>query len=116
MKIAGKAADNVYVSSMWSPDRDSETTREFVKNFRAKYNHDPDNFAACAYVSVKLAAKAMENAGTTTDATKLRDALAKVQNFESAVGSMTFNGSGDPEVDLVLLKVENGKYTALNVK
>jgi len=39
-----------------------------------------------------------------------------VQNFESAVGSMTFNGSGDPEVDLVLLKVENGKYTALNVK
>ena len=71
---------------------------------------------ACAYVSVKLAAKAMENAGTTTDSTKLRDALAKVQNFESAVGSMTFNGSGDPEVDLVLLKVENGKYTALNVK
>lgn len=31
VKIAGKAADNVYVSSMWSPDRDSETTREFVK-------------------------------------------------------------------------------------
>ena len=63
----------------------------------------------------ELAAKAMEDAGTTTDSTKLRDALAKVQNFESAVGSMTFNGSGDPEVDLVLLKVENGKYTALNV-
>ena len=116
VKIAGKAADNVYVSSMWSPDRDSEATREFVKNFRAKYNHDPDNFAACAYVSVKLAAKAMEDAGTTIDSAKLRDALAKVQNFESAVGSMTFNGSGDPEVDLVLLKVENGKYTALNVK
>ena len=116
VKIAGKAADNVYVSSMWSPDRDNEATRAFVKNFCVKYNHDPDNFAACAYVSVKLAAKAMENAGTTTDSTKLRDALAKVQNFESAVGSMTFNGSGDPEVDLVLLKVENGKYTALNVK
>lgn len=115
VKIAGPAADNVYVSSMWSPDRDSEATRKFVKDFRAKYNHDPDNFAACAYVSAKLAAKAMENAGTTTDSKKVRDALANIKNFESAAGPMTFNNSGDPEVDLVLLKVEDGKYRAVKV-
>lgn len=108
VKIAGPAADNVYVSSMWSPDRNSEATKEFVRNFKDKYGHDPDNFAACAYVSGKLAAKAMENAGTTTDSKKVRDALANIKNFESAVGPMTFNNSGDPEVDLVLLKIENG--------
>ena len=114
IKIAGAAADNVYVSSMWSADRNSQATKDFVKNFKAKYNHDPDNFAACAYVSVKLAAKAMEDAGTTTDSKKVREALANVKNFESAVGPMTFNNSGDPDVDLVLLKVEGGKYVALN--
>ena len=114
LKIAGAAADNVYVSSMWSADRDSQATKDFVKNFKAKYNHDPDNFAACAYVSVKLAAKAMEDAGTTTDSKKVREALANVKNFESAVGPMTFNNSGDPDVDLVLLKVEGGKYVTLN--
>lgn len=113
VKIAGPAADNVYVSSMWSPDRNSEATREFVRNFKDKYGHDPDNFAACAYVSGKLAAKAMENAGTTTDSKKVRDALANIKNFESAVGPMTFNNSGDPEVDLVLLKIENGQYKAV---
>ena len=114
LKIAGAAADNVYVSSMWSADRNSQATQDFVKNFKAKYNHDPDNFAACAYVSVKLAAKAMEDAGTTTDSKKVREALANVKNFESAVGPMTFNNSGDPDVDLVLLKVEGGKYVTLN--
>lgn len=113
VKIAGPAADNVYVSSMWSPDRNSEATKEFVRNFKDKYGHDPDNFAACAYVSGKLAAKAMENAGTTTDSKKVRDALANIKNFESAVGPMTFNNSGDPEVDLVLLKIENGQYKAV---
>ena len=113
VKIAGAASDNVYVSSMWSPDRNSEATRSFVKNFRDKYGHEPDNFAACAYVSGKLAAKAMENAGTTTDSKKVRDALANIKNFESAVGPMTFNNSGDPEVDLVLLKIENGQYKAV---
>ena len=114
LKIAGAAADNVYVSSMWSADRNSQATKDFVKNFKAKYNHDPDNFAACAYVSVRLAAKAMEDAGTTTDSKKVREALANVKNFESAVGPMTFNNSGDPDVDLVLLKVEGGKYVTLN--
>ncbi len=114
IKIAGAAADNVYVSSMWSADRASQATKDFVKNFKEKYHHDPDNFAACAYVSVKLAAKAMEDAGTTTDSKKIRDALANVKNFESAVGPMNFNNSGDPEVDLVLLKVEGGQYVTLN--
>lgn len=114
VKIAGAAADNVYVSSMWSADRASQATKDFVKHFKEKYHHDPDNFAACAYVSVKLAAKAMEDAGTTTDAKKIRDALAHVKNFESAVGPMNFNNSGDPEVDLVLLKVEGGQYVTLN--
>ena len=114
VKIAGAAADNVYVSSMWSADRASQATKDFVKHFKEKYHHDPDNFAACAYVSVKLAAKAMEDAGTTTDAKKIRDALANVKNFESAVGPMNFNNSGDPEVDLVLLKVEGGQYVTLN--
>ena len=114
VKIAGAAADNVYVSSMWSADRASQATKDFVKHFKEKYHHDPDNFAACAYVSVKLAAKAMEDAGTTTDAKKIRDALANVKNFESAVGPMNFNNSGDPEVDLVLLKVEDGQYVTLN--
>ena len=114
VKIAGAAADNVYVSSMWSADRASQATKDFVKHFKEKYHHDPDNFAACAYVSVKLAAKAMEDAGTTTDAKKIRDALANVKNFESAVGPMNFNNSGDPEVDLVLLTVEGGQYVTLN--
>ena len=38
LKIAGVAADNVYVSSMWSADRNSQATKDFVKNFKAKYN------------------------------------------------------------------------------
>ena len=110
VKIAGDAAENVYVSSMWSPDRDSDATRAFLKAFREKYNHEPDNFAACAYVSAKLAAKAMEDAGTTTDSAKIRDALANVTGYESAVGPLTFGNSGEPSVDLVLLKIENSAY------
>lgn len=115
IKIAGAAADNVYVSCMWSADRDSQQTKDFVKNFTAKYGHEPDNFAACAYDSVRIAAAAMKNAGTTTDTKKVRDALASLKDYEGACGKMTFTEKGDPEVDLVLLKIEGGKYNAVTL-
>lgn len=111
---AGDAADGVYVSCMWSADRDSARTKEFVKNFTEKYGHEPDNFAACAYDSAYLAAAAVKQAGTTTDTKKVRDALASMKDFDGVCGKMTFNESGDPQVDLVLLKIENGAYRAVN--
>ena len=91
---------------MWSADRDSERTKEFVKNFTEKYGHEPDNFAACAYDSAYLAAAAVEKAQTVSDTGKVRDALASMENFDGVCGKMTFDESGDPKVDLVLLKVE----------
>ena len=113
IRAAGPAADGVYVSCMWSADRDSARTREFVKNFTEKYGHEPDNFAACAYDSAYLAAAAVEKAGTTTDAKKVRDALASMKDFDGVCGKMAFENGGDPTVDLVLLKIENGRYTAV---
>lgn len=115
IRIAGPAADDVYVSCMWSADRDSDRTRQFVKNFTEKYGHEPDNFAACAYDSAYLAAAAVKQAGTVTDSTKVRDALASMKDFDGVCGTMTFSNSGDPEVDLVLLKIENGRYTAVTL-
>lgn len=113
IKIAGAAADNVYVSCMWSADRDSAQTKAFVENFKKKYNHEPDNFAACAYDSVRLVAAATLAAGTTTDSAKVASALSSLKDYDGACGKMTFNNKGDPEVDLVLLKIEGGKYTAV---
>ena len=115
IRIAGDAANNVYVSCMWSADRDSARTKEFVKNFTAKYGHEPDNFAACAYDSAYLAAAAVKQAGTTTDTKKVRDALASMKDFDGVCGKMTFSNSGDPQVDLVLLKIENGRYNAVTL-
>lgn len=113
VRIAGAAADNVYVSSMWSAERDSGRTRAFVENFEKKYGHAPDNFAACAYDSVYLVAEAVKAAGTVTDTQKVRDALASLKNFDGVCGRMTFDHKGDPDVDLVLLTIRDGQYTAV---
>lgn len=112
-KMAGDAADNVYVSSMWAPDRDNDRTRAFVENYTKKYGHAPDQFAASAYDGVYMVVDAMKRAGTTTDTAKIRDAMAQMKNFEGVCGTFSFDEKRDPVVDLSLLKMEGGTFKAV---
>ncbi len=116
MEQAGAAADNVYASAMWSANKNSERTKAFVENFTKKYGHAPDQFSAGAYDGVYIAMEAMKKAGTVTDHKKIRDAMAEIKDFHGVCGDLTFDAKRDPVVDLVLLKVENGEFTEVNMK
>lgn len=115
-KMAGAAADNVYVSSMWSADRKDEKVQKFVENYTKAYGRAPDQFAASAYDGVYMAMDAMQRAGTTTDHKKIRDALAQMKDFKGVCGTFSFDEKRDPVVDLILMKMQDGKFGVVNVK
>lgn len=115
-KMAGAAADNVYVSSMWSADRKDEKVQKFVENYTKAYGRAPDQFAASAYDGVYMAMDAMQRAGTTTDHKKIRDALAQMKDFKGVCGTFSFDEKRDPVVDLILMKMEDGKFDVVDVK
>lgn len=115
-KMAGAAADNVYVSSMWSADRKDEKVQKFVENYTKAYGRAPDQFAASAYDGVYMAMDAMQRAGTTTDHKKIRDALAQMKGFKGVCGTFSFDEKRDPVVDLILMKMQDGKFGVVDVK
>lgn len=115
-KMAGAAADNVYVSSMWSADRKDEKVQKFVENYTKTYGRAPDQFAASAYDGVYMAMDAMQRAGTTTDHKKIRDALAQMKDFKGVCGTFSFDEKRDPVVDLILMKMQDGKFGVVDVK
>lgn len=115
-KMAGAAADNVYVSSMWSADRKDEKVQKFVENYTKAYGRAPDQFAASAYDGVYMAMDAMQRAGTTTDHKKIRDALAQMKDFKGVCGTFSFDEKRDPVVDLILMKMRDGKFGVVDVK
>lgn len=115
-KMAGAAADNVYVSSMWSADRKDEKVQKFVENYTKAYGCAPDQFAASAYDGVYMAMDAMQRAGTTTDHKKIRDALAQMKDFKGVCGTFSFDEKRDPVVDLILMKMQDGKFGVVDVK
>lgn len=115
-KMAGAAADNVYVSSMWSADRKDEKVQKFVENYTKAYGRAPDQFAASAYDGVYMAMDAMQRAGTTTDHKKIRDALAQMKDFTGVCGTFSFDEKRDPVVDLILMKMQDEKFGVVDVK
>lgn len=115
-KMAGAAADNVYVSSMWSADRKDEKVQKFVESYMKAYGRAPDQFAASAYDGVYMAMDAMQRAGTTTDHKKIRDALAQMKDFKGVCGTFSFDEKRDPVVDLILMKMQDGKFGVVDVK
>ena len=110
-EIAGKAAlENTFFSSLYSPDDTSELNKEFVAEYKKAYNTNPDVFAALAYDSALLVAKAIEDAGSANPA-KIAEAMAKIKGFKGVSGEVTFNEEHNPIKSAVIIEHKDGKQT-----
>jgi branched-chain amino acid transport system substrate-binding protein len=109
-EIAGAAADGTLVGSPWFIAKKDEVNQKFVKAFHAKYGDEPDQFAAQAYDTMYLVAKAI-NAANGTDPEKLREALQNVKN-NGVMGPFSFTEGRDPAdaSGVVVLEMNGGKY------
>ena len=113
MKLAGKAADGSIVGSPWLPEKQDEKVENFRKAFKAKYNHEPDQFAAQAYDGMYLLHAAIEKAATVTDRKKVREALAGIKDFVGVTGKFAFDEKRNPKMDINVLMVKDGKFVEL---
>ena len=110
-EIAGKAAlENTFFSSLYSPDDDSALNKEFVAEYKKAYNTNPDVFAALAYDSAMLVAKAIEDAGSA-DTAKIAAAMAKISGFKGVSGEVTFNEQHNPVKSAVIIEHKDGVQT-----
>jgi branched-chain amino acid transport system substrate-binding protein len=112
-EIAGAAANGLIVGSPWFVGKPDEINVKFVADFKAKYGHDPDQFAAQAYDALFIMAKAIDAAGAA-DPAKINEALASVK-YDGVMGPFAFTAHRDPAstAGVVVLEMENGKFGIL---
>ena len=108
---AGDAAEGVITFAAWSIEADTPHNQAFVRNFRAKYESEPNLFSALAYTSVYLLTNAISSAGAI-ESDAVRDALAETEDFDTVLGSFSFDAVGDAVYDPVMLIVQNGVLEA----
>lgn len=113
IKSAGAAADGAVVASPWFPGKEDPKVKKFIADYKAKYNKEPDQFAAQAYDALQIMAIALEKSGSTTDRKKLREQLAAVKDYDGVTGKFAFDAKRNPAMDVNVLVVKDGKFTEL---
>ncbi len=108
IEIAGKAAEGVIITT--SLDRDSTVpeTANFITAFEKQAGFKADMVAASGHTAVMVAAKAIEQAGTT-DPAAVRKAMAAVE-LKVSTGTIKFNAMGEVMKAVQVQIVKDGNW------
>jgi branched-chain amino acid transport system substrate-binding protein len=106
-EIGGSAIDGCYFSTHFSPQDKNPKVQDFVKKYHEKFKAMPDGMAPLGYDAMMILAQAINTAGSTEGA-KVRDAFAKVKDYEGVTGKITIDEKRNAQKSAVVLKV-NGK-------
>ena len=110
MKLGGKAVEGVICVGEFHADMKRAEAQEFVKVYKAKYNKEPDEFAALNYDATMILLEAIKKAGST-DRDKIREAVAAIKNFKGVTGDLSFDEKGDiPFKEVTFMVVKDGRW------
>ncbi len=89
--------------------------QEFIGKYRAKYNNEtPHLIAGVGYEGVRLYARALEKAGTATDAVKIRQAFPGAYDVPNAIFKMSnLDEKGDIDFPMYVGLLKDRKILAI---
>ena len=110
----GTASDYIISCNWWHRDLPTKTAKEFAQKWEKAFNEPAEWFPALAYETVRVMAKAIEDAGSL-DKEKLRTALVKMDMKNSLVVGerITFKPNGQINNDYVMMQNMPGGKAAL---
>jgi branched-chain amino acid transport system substrate-binding protein len=99
-----------YYTAHWSKALDTAETKAFIARYKNTY--EVTDFAAITYDAAMLLFDAMQRA-VALDRSAIRDALAATRDYPGVTGNITFDENGDPQKQVVVMKITNGRPALL---
>lgn len=109
-----EAAEGAITFTSWISTSDNPLNQAFVESFRSAYGVEPDTWAAQSYATLAILYQAildamLMNPAMVPDSTAIRDALAMVKDYDTNLGSFSFDANGEADYEPVVLVVKDGK-------
>jgi len=112
MADAGEAAEGVVVGAAWNSSSDNPENTDFLEAYEAKFDSQPDQFAAQAYTGLMLIDEAVR-ANCSGERDDIKDGLGGIQNVPTVLGELSINDDRDAEHEAVVQVVQDGTFTVL---
>jgi branched-chain amino acid transport system substrate-binding protein len=117
MPLCGEDCYGLFFSTHYAAAGATGATKAFIERYEAEHGYTPDDVAALTWDTMLIAQEAIQACGNITgdleaDRTCVRDALAKIKDFDGITGKMTFTEDGDPIKCAVIVKIsDTGDFT-----
>ncbi len=104
--LVGNDADGVYLETYFYLDNPDPNVQTFIKEYRAKYNYDPQPGAGIIYDASTMLVNALKKVGP--DKHKVIKEL-RANKFKGVLGRMECDNVGQCGRSALILQVKNGK-------
>lgn len=110
IEAAGAAAEGLVVTAPLDPTRTDANWQQFREEYRAKFNQEPDAYAAYAYDGLNILIDAIQKAGLNRG--RIMDALRDNQghDYDGVAGRVHFDHTLNNIQPPALARVEGGKF------
>jgi branched-chain amino acid transport system substrate-binding protein len=116
VELCGKDCYGLFFSTHYAAAGATGATAAFIERYEEEHGYTPDDVAALTWDTILLVQQAIQDCGTITgdiavDRKCVRDALAKIKDFDGITGKMTFTEEGDPIKCAVIVRIsEEGEF------
>jgi branched-chain amino acid transport system substrate-binding protein len=112
VELCGEDCYGLFFSTHYAAAGATGATKEFIDRYNDEHGYVPDDVGALTWDTIRLAQQAIEDCGEITgdmdkDRKCVRDALAKIKDFDGITGQMTFTEEGDPIKCAVIVKISD---------
>ena len=107
LKLAGKAAEGLYIVTYFSMDNPAKRVQDFIKEFKKRFNYQPNPVAALAYDGTNLLVNAIKKVGL--DRGKIMKELRSVKGYIGVGGLMQTDKDGQTGQSSLIMQVVTGK-------
>lgn len=117
MNLCGDDCKGLFFSTHYAAAGAVGATKEFIDRYNTSYGYVPDDVGALTWDAMMIVQKAIQDCGNITGDLKadrkcVRDAMAKITDFDGITGKMTFTEEGDPIKCAVIVKIsDTGEFT-----
>ena len=109
LQSAGKDAEGFEAVFPYDPTRQEPRWIAFQKDYKAKFNEEPEQFASLAYDAAQAMLDSICKAGLNR--ARIHDALADIETYQGVTAKMVFDTNSKNTTPMFLATVHNGKLS-----